>query len=351
MIKASVSLIDSLVPRSAARALGRASIVTCALALVAGWSLSVFAQSPAPAATAGAKHRVVIAQFQGSAGTRVRSEVLERLAGYEDVEVVSLDDLEFAAKRGSGSPNTAEGRAKLSAELGIAAWLDGRADGTSAELTLKGPDGEPMAEVEVDADSAAQLPSQSSARMWAAMGGYLSPSETLRRRAEAEVLRAQKAAAAQAERERQQQAAEVERARAEREAAVQRAQARFAAELQRAKAKVAARAAEAERQKRLAQQGGQQRSAQLLAAAQQEIAPVVGKTRRGRGAHKRGAERAAASRWGGRGDKADKADKASSEPVTPTAAEGGVSPATLRWLQQQKEYRAPVASSSVPAAR
>lgn len=128
-----------------------------------------------------ATRNVVVAPFAAPASSQARAGVLRALANHGDVEVVSMDDVSFAAMRLQADPGTFAGRAKLSRELGIDTWLDGQVEGNTAHLALTSGDGSLIQEVSVEADDPQQLDDLTGERMWAALGPRLSPQEQLRR--------------------------------------------------------------------------------------------------------------------------------------------------------------------------
>jgi len=133
---------------------------------------------------------LVVPQFDAPPKSRARAAVLRTLADHTEVEVVSIDDVTFAARRLQADPNTPEGREKLSRELGIDAWLDGKVTETSAHLTLAAGDGSVLQEVEVEVEEARALEARTGQQMWAALGPSLSPQEAYRRAVLAEYERA-----------------------------------------------------------------------------------------------------------------------------------------------------------------
>jgi hypothetical protein len=241
---------------------------------------------------------VVVAQFTGDDdASKARAAVLRALAEHGEVEVLSLDDVSFAAQRFKADAKTAEGRAKLSAELGVHAWLDGSVDDDTAQLTLSAADGSKLAEVEIAAADSKQLDAAAGARMWDAFGPRLSPYEGKRRevlaqqRAQREAVeraeRAQREAIESAEREQREaversqraQRAVAERVEREQRAAAERAKREREAQPERARRKIAARAAELDRQKQLVHTFKTQRSAQRAIAQRKLSARLAELTR------------------------------------------------------------------------
>jgi hypothetical protein len=133
---------------------------------------------------------VVVAPFAAPPGSNARAAVLQTLADHNEVEVVAMDDVSFASRRLQADANTPAGRAKLSRELGIDAWLDGKVEDGSAHLTLSSGDGDVIEEVTLEADEPKVLDAMTGERMWAAMGTRLSAQEEYRRALLAEYQRA-----------------------------------------------------------------------------------------------------------------------------------------------------------------
>jgi hypothetical protein len=149
--------------------------------------------------------KIAVAQFDAPKGSRARAAVLQTLADHDDIEVVALDDIQFASKRLAADPATKAGRKRLSSELGIGAWIDGKVVDDEARLTLSAADGTHVVEVEVEAPNVRLLDALSGERMWQTMGAHLSVREarrkqllTLQQSARAKV----QARAAEAERQR-----------------------------------------------------------------------------------------------------------------------------------------------------
>jgi hypothetical protein len=301
-----------------------AAIVLCSSQLVFAQAEQADVAQVAAPQVAGSVSKVVVAQFTAPKESHARAAVLQTIADHDDVEVVALDDLAFAAKHVGANPATPEGRVKLSAELGIRGWIDGRVtDDETAVLTLTGADGKRMAEVEVDAPNAKLLDALSGEKMWAAMGTHLSAREGQRRQ--------------------------------------------LLAIKERARAKVEARAAEAERQKVVARQAAQYAAQQRAmgiapAPAQSPFAQPQSPFAQAQGplaspyAHDAGTKKARGASRSARGKTASNLPEpaltntagwsqsgtrsvpgwntpAGRQPVGPT----GVSAATQRWLAQQRE--------------
>lgn len=133
------------------------------------------------------KRKVAVAYFEAAEElAAVRVSVLDRLSQQDDIEVVSPADIAMLAKPLGLDPSTPEARARLSAELGLVAWLDGHVTDDEARLTLTAPDGKVIAHAEVAttakaaAEASAQLAKLGSERMWATMGPFLSDREARR---------------------------------------------------------------------------------------------------------------------------------------------------------------------------
>ena len=310
--------------------------------------------------------KVAVEQFDAPSDSRARYGVLNELSDHDDVEVVSLDDIHFVAKRFKLGAETPEGRVKISAELGVQLWIDGKASSDSAELKLSTPDGQLLAETEVKAPSEKLLESLAGERMWAAMGGQLSPREERRRALLAQSERAHqkiearelelehqrkvvleatehaKNAAEAAELARKQQAAEAERdhqkkLEAQQALAIQK-RAALLGYLSRQTTLAEERKAEHERM-----QDAEHR-AQLAAAEatkQQELAAKHAKAKAPAGAQAQetGAYMPPAAYGSGYGNASYAGGYA--QPSGYARPANGISPATQRWLQQQQYYAPP----------
>ena len=318
----------------------RASSALCgfyATLLVSPAVSTVRAQDAAPVAAGAIVSKIVVAQCDGDDEAHARAAMLEKLADHDDVEVMSLDDITFLSKRLHADPTSQSGRAKLASELGVGAWLDCKVDDSTATLTLSSADGSKvLVSTEIEADSTRQLAPLTAERMWASMGTHLSVGEQQRRQqlAALEAERRRVAAEAEAERRRVTADAEAERQRiaAEAEAGRRRVEderkrvleagelkrKRLVAESELARHKVAAREAEAERQRQLGRATATNRG-QFGPPAM--VAEADSTSRRGRKLGSR-SRHGAAERGGADMDSA---------PLT-------VSPATQRWLDQQKDH-------------
>lgn len=124
---------------------------------------------------------VVVPLFHAPETSRARASVLQTLADHPEVEVLSIDDVTFAAMRLQADAYTPQGRAKLSRELGIDAWLDGQVQDESLYMTLSTGDGGVIQAATVEANSPSELDSVAGDRMWAALGTRLSPEEGRRK--------------------------------------------------------------------------------------------------------------------------------------------------------------------------
>ena len=231
---------------------------------------------------------VVVPQFDAPPKSRARAAVLRTLADHTEVEVVAIDDVTFAAQRLQADPNTPEGRAKLSRELGIDTWLDGKVSETSAHLTLATGDGTVLQEVDVEVEDERALDARTGQQMWAALGPSLSLQEAYRRAMLAEYERARwKLEARRSEGQRQIELAH--KARAHRAfvlraqfALAQRKQAALQAELARqtevGKAELAREAEEAH-QAKLARQAEAKRKLELARKAEEDRKAEVARRR------------------------------------------------------------------------
>jgi hypothetical protein len=231
---------------------------------------------------------LVVPHFDAPPKSRARAAVLRTLADHTEVEVVSIDDVTFAARRLQADPNTPEGREKLSRELGIDAWLDGKVTETSAHLTLAAGDGSVLHEVEVEVEDARALEARTGQQMWAALGPSLSPQEAYRRAVLAEYERARHKLDARLS-EGQRQVELAHKARAHRAfvlrgqfSLAQRKQAALQSELARqteaGKAELA-REAEAARQVELARQAEAKRKVELARQAEEARKAEVARRR------------------------------------------------------------------------
>jgi hypothetical protein len=137
--------------------------------------------SEAASSVAPGVSKIAVAQFDAPKGSRARAAVLQTLADHDDIEVVALDDIQFASKRLAADPATKAGRRRLSSELGIGAWIDGKVVDDEARLTLSAADGTHVVEVEVEAPNKRLLDALSGERMWQTMGSHLSVREARRK--------------------------------------------------------------------------------------------------------------------------------------------------------------------------
>jgi hypothetical protein len=327
--------------------------------------------------------KVAVAQFDAPSDSRARYGVLNELSEHDDVEVVSLDDIRFAAQRFKLGAEGTEGRAKISAALGVEVWIDGKASSDSAQLTLSKPDGKLLVETDVKAPSEKLLESLTGERMWASMGALLSPREEHRRMLLAQNERAhQKLEARELEQEHQQKLVLEAKQKAKHDAEVAETarkqklaeaehdhQKKLAAQQAVAIQKRAAWLGYLSHQTTLAEarKGEQKRSAEAehraqLAAAeatkQQEIAAQHARAQAEvvAQAQETGAYVAPATYGYGSapayGNAPATAYAKPSGYSRPTTAQNGISPATQRWLaqqQQQQQYYPP--SNQLPAAQ
>jgi hypothetical protein len=297
--------------------------------------------------------RVAVAQFDAPSDSHARNAVLATLSEHDDIEVVSLEDIAFAGKRLKSDPAQTEGRAKISAELGIDVWIDGKVDGTDAELRMTSVADARVVQVEVHAAATLLLEQLVGERMWAAMGPKLSERERGRRAqlAQAELAR-NKIAAREAELTRQvglahqRDAEHVQRLKAEQSLATKK-RAAFLAELSHQKQLVEDRlASEVAEQQKVAEahrQAEMRRLAQVAAAHQimvRQPAPVAY------------AAPAQSTQWGstppsGSYHGAPPAGQTWNAQPAP-AAPGQVSSSTQRWLESQQQAGLPSAVAAPP---
>lgn len=362
-------------------ACGLTSIATPALAAPAHTKVLSAAQAR-PAAKSGKVavaparrvRKVAVEQFDAPSDSRARYGVLNELSDHEDVEVVSLDDIHFVAKRFKLGAETPEGRVKISAELGIQLWIDGKASSDSAELKLTRPDGKVLVETEVRAPSEKLLESLAGERMWAAMGGQLSPREERRRALLAQSERAHqkiearelelehqrklvleakehaKSAAEAAETARKQKAAEAERDHQKRLEAQQALAIQKRAALLGYLSRQTTLAEERQAERKRAEEA--EHRAQLAAAEatkQQELAAKHAKAQAPAGAQAQetGAYMPPAAYGSGYGN-APYAG-AYAQPSGYARPSNGISPATQRWLQQQQQQQYYVPPQQAPS--
>lgn len=303
----------------------------------------------APVARAQAKgKRIAVAAFHAPDAARARSAVLEVLSEHDDVEVVSLEDLEFESKRLKADLNNLEGRRKLSSEVGIDAWLDGTIEDGSARFTLQAPDGHLIASTALTGHKASVAAGLAGPKVWAAMGPWLSARERGKRALEAQgELALKKVKARDQELVRLRQV--VEKRAADRVAQLKAAQAlarekrsAFEAELDRQRTLVSERLAAAEKQRKQDERKkAEAEEAEFMASLHESSGPPPPAP----------AEVAPApSAWGGSAAPASIAHGSSvwtasaSAPSRPTGshwsaapapASNGLSPATQRWLMAQ----------------
>jgi hypothetical protein len=289
------------------------------------------------------QRRVAVAQFDAPSESRARNAVLAALSEHAEVDVVSLEDIAFAGKHLKADPSQPEGRAKISAELGIDAWIDGKVDGSEAEIRMTSVADQRLVRIEVRAPTSNQLDQIVGEKTWAAVGPKLSERERARRAllAQAELAR-QKIAAREAEVERQvglarQHAQErVERLQREQELAVKK-QAAFVAELNRQKQLVQDRLARDVAEQQQLAEARRQAEMQRLAAAQpplvqQPAAPAYAAPAQSAWApaQSQWAPAAATNSYHG-----VPAGQGWSTQAAPATSAGGVSPSTQQWLQSQ----------------
>jgi hypothetical protein len=287
------------------------------------------------------QRRVAVAQFDAPSESHARNAVLATLSEHADVEVVSLEDVAFAGKHLKSDPGQPEGRAKISAELGIDAWIDGKIDGSEAEIRMTTVADQRVARIAVQAATSNQLDQIVGEKTWAVVGPKLSERERGRRAllAQADVAR-QKIAARAAEVERQislarQHAEErVQRLKHEEELAMKK-QLAFFAELSRQKQLVQDRLARDVAEQQQAAEARRQAEMQRLAAAQPPLVqqpPAM--------AYAAPAPAASYNAYHG-----VPAGQGWNTPAGP----GGVSSSTQQWLQNQPVGASASSGVAVPA--
>ena len=285
--------------------------------------------------------RVVVAAFDAPPESRARNAVLATLSDHQDVEVVSLDDVEFTSKRIKADPTTSAGRAKIATELGVDVWIDGRVSGLDAELKLSTASGRRIADVHAHGATDSLLDVLAGEKMWAAMGSSLSDKEQRRRTllSQAELART-KIADRHHELERQRSLAleredkRMQRLKDERDLA-RKKQAAIAAELARQEQLVQDRIARDTKEREESDERRRRAEQRRLAQIPIQRGPAPG-------AYGQPPQQAA---WGAPGAYAAGYGAA---PVQPDAAmeqpsASGVSSNTQRWLESQQGGAAPPA--------
>lgn len=310
---------------------------------------------PAAQAKQAKLRKVAVAHFDAPEDSGARSAVLSTLADHDDVEVVSLDDITFASQRIKADPKSAEGRRKVSEELGVDVWIDGRVDGDTAHLTLTRADGGKLEDTTVQAPTAKLLDALAGERMWQSMGVHLSPRESMRRRLLDETERARaklEARAAEVERQRTLAKEATQRERAKAQQAVQEQKQKLEAMRARALEKRDARKALITKQVDIAQT---RKAEELVARENLEAARKAEREQlaaQAASAKSRGAQQAVAQE----NTRASLSRAPTPIPGWSTAAGGaptgrnGVSAATQRWLMQQQVNVAPNNYGQRPAA-
>jgi hypothetical protein len=307
------------------------------------------------AAQATPPRRVAVAQFDAPSESGTRQGILAALSEHDDVEVVSLEDIGFTSHRLKADPAVPAGRAKISKELGIDAWIDGSVDGEQAHLALSSATGQPLVALDVRAASAKLLDALAGERMWAMMGPRLSARERGRRAllAAGELART-KIADRDREMERQRalarQRAEqrVARLNAEHELALKK-QAALVAELTRQGQLVRDRLALETKEREQADEQRRQAEMQRLAQAAAVQQPPATNQIAYAGRPAQGSYAAPTPYVSNYTAAPPQAAPWTSAPPAYGAA-GGVSSSTQRWLQSQQGYAAPAATVQPPVA-
>lgn len=245
------------------------------------------APTPAPnpaAARDDGPRRVVVADFESPRKEWARPSVLAVLSAQADVEIVGYQDAVVVAHRLGADTTSSAGRRTLSGEMRIFAWIDGTiGDDLAARLWMTDANGEKIAWLEVKAANGDALNRYVESNLWLAFGPYLSDAERDRQTLEGHKVLAQKkkeARDAELARQREIAAQRAEQASARLEAfkklGTDRARAREG-ELARQRKLVADRRAEEERKQREAQAELQRKLAeqrrQQWAAAQPQPVP------------------------------------------------------------------------------
>jgi TolB-like protein len=279
------------------------------------------------AAQAKQVRKVAVAPFEAPKESRARNMVLSTLSDHLEVEVVSGEDIAFASKRVKADAKTPEGRQKIGAEIGVEYWLDGEIDEAEdiARLTLTTSEGKRVASAEVSAASTNHLEATIGERMWAAMGGVLSTREERRRAFLAAAERAHAKAVAR-EQEYERQAALVQQR-------VREKFARLDAEYQLALGKRAGMDRELARQQQLVRE-------RVAAQPAYPTQPVLAQPRmpqpRANGPQQRPMAYSYQTNTAGHGYQQPAQGWAQPAQTKSANNASGVSPATQRWLAQQK---------------
>jgi hypothetical protein len=223
---------------------------------------------------------IAVAQFDAENSARARSAVLDVLSEHDDVEVVSLDDIGVAAKRLGVDATTAHGRSKLSEELGIEAWLDGKIEDDHAQFTLHAPDGRTLATTSIQGHRASVAEGLAGQKVWEAMGPLLSPRERAKRALEAQQeLAVKKVQAREQELVRLRKMVEARAASREKQLKAAQSLARekrdaFVAELDRQATLVSERTARVEKERKAAERKQSEADeAEFLASLQESSGP------------------------------------------------------------------------------
>jgi hypothetical protein len=311
--------------------------------------------------------KIAIAQFAGSGGERLRGAVLEVLSAHADLELLGFRDIDVVAHRLGIGQTEPHDRKRLSAELGVYAWVDG--DAQAETLRLSDGDDRTLASIQLDDR---RPDAQARERVWPEFGRFISDEGMRQHRVAAAREAATKLLAAQdAELARQQEiAARREQLRVQRLAAAknhartvleaqsaeQQRQVMVAAELRRkredearrqalaAQQAEAQRQAEAARQAQLAQQAEAQRQAEAARQAQlaqqqaqyqyaNPPAATYGQPAAGQFSYQQPPPQQPAYGYGAQ----PPAYGAPQAPAAPVAGEvDGISPETRQWLLEHR---------------
>ncbi len=327
-------------------------MIAAVVLLAAGSGVHAAPQRPLP-------KRVAVTEFDAEGGSRARMAVLEMLSEHDDVEVVALKDIEVAGKRLNADPSDPAGRKKLSSEIGVDAWLEGRIEDDLASFALKAPDGRTIATTSLKGHKASVAEGLVGQKIWSAMGPWLSAREKAKRALDAQGdLALKKIQAREQELARQRQVVEdrAHRRVAQLKAAQQLARekrAAFVAELARQETLVEERLATAKREKEDAlRKQREAEEAEFMASLRESAGPPprppLEQLGGGEPAPSAHAAPNASSIWSAPATAAPAV--AAAEPAPAQAASKNLSPATQKWLMAQGGWSSPPPPSAQPSA-
>jgi hypothetical protein len=121
--------------------------------------------------------RLGIGELHAPARSDARGAVLEALSARSEVEIVGYEDVKMAGKQLGVDPASARGRKRISAELGVYAWIEGEVSARNeGRLRLVDVDGHTLATLRVSADDGSALEAAIRANLWSALGRFVSDS-------------------------------------------------------------------------------------------------------------------------------------------------------------------------------